>query len=132
MLSLDDDDYETLGFGVRDEFSEQWRRENAEASREVASKTRNRRSDKSPAGRWLSAMRSRKHYAKVKAAREPRVERFVDPEPHRRAALKWSRNNPEAIKKNNAKFRAANPDYQRQYRARKKAERERVREESVR
>lgn len=107
MLSLDDEDYEALGWGdAQTEYERpEWFQAAIFRARQIA--------------RAVKKYQQSLHGKRVAAALQKTSE------PHRRAALKWSRNNPEAIKKNNAKFRAANPDYQRQYRARKKAERER-------
>ena len=114
MLSLDAEDYEALGWGEAQ--TEYDRPEWYQAA----------------IFRAMQIARAVKKYQQSPQGKRNASERQKFSDAHRRAALKWSRNNPDKVKQNNAKFRAANPDYQRQYRARKKAERERVREESIR
>lgn len=109
-MELDDDDLELLGWGdaqteyERPEWFQAGLIRAAQVARAVA------KYQKSAHGR-----ESRRRY-------ETTCEAYI--ETHRKAALKWARANPERVKAYNKRFREKNPDYQRQYRARKKAERE--------
>lgn len=108
-LELDEDDLEMLGWGrVEMETNPAWQR--AAQARLEQVREAGRKYSKTEKGKAARAA--------YEASEKGRAVR-------RAISLRWARRNMDVIKANNKKFRAKNPNYQREYRARKKAERAR-------
>lgn len=117
MLQLDDEDYELLGYAIPEKFDVSVSLELHIAGLNALKTKRNRRSEKTPRGRWLAAMRARQAYDKK---RKPRVklggtwaERNPEAyrEAHRKAALAYYHRNKQKLAAKAAEWRAKNPGY---------------------